>query len=82
MPTIKHLTKKQKAKSDKVIKLLEELSKEGITFYMNSTPQLQIGFCRTTDNIDFDVWSDFTQSEDYDKFYSPLNNIRLESYAY
>lgn len=80
---IKKLTKKQISKADKVIKILEQLSSEGITFYMISTPFLKIGFARTTDNIDMEDFQDFQNTNKNDGvLYFPYNNVRLESYGY
>jgi len=79
----KKLTYSQKKKADRVIKMLEDLSSQGITFYMNSTPNLQIGFLNNAHvNMDYDEWMAFINTKDGEKYYSPSNNIVKESYGY
>lgn len=79
----KHLTKKQKNKADKITKLIKELADENITFYMNSMPDLQIGFLRDADSIDgFDDFFNFlNKSKDSNMYYSPRVRLKLDGYA-
>jgi len=79
----KYLTKKQKQKADRIIRLLKELSDENITFYMNSTPDLRIGFLRDAQTVD--DYDRFLKFVNYDKnrymYYSPNMRLLLGSYA-
>lgn len=80
----KYLTKTQQKKADKVIELLLKLSEEGVTFYMNSMPSLEIGFMRNGEDVsEYDEFFDFINfSDDSDMYYSPAaQGLKLESYG-
>lgn len=78
----KYLTKKQKVKADKIIKLLKELSDDNVSFYLNSMPHLQIGFLKNAEDVDgYDNFFDFLNSEKGDMYYSPHIRLKLESYG-
>ena len=81
---IKNLTKKQKAKADRIIKLIGDLNAEGVVFYMNSMPDNQIGFLRGGANLDsYEEFFDFLNHEDLGEYYSPssVGNLFLEGYG-
>ena len=79
----KYLTKKQKQKADKIISLLKELSDENITFYMNSVPDLRIGFLRDAQTVgDYDSFVNFVNyDKNRDMYYAPNARLLLGSYA-
>lgn len=79
----KYLTKKQKLKADKITKLIKELSDENITFFMNSMPDLQIGFLRDSHDVDgYEAFFDFVNhNKDRYMYYSPNVRLKLDSYG-
>ena len=66
---MKHLTKLQKKKADKIIKLCTELYSDGVITIMASTPDNRLGFYRSDKRLEFDEF--IKACNEFDAVYFP-----------
>lgn len=83
----KKLTASQKKKADKIFKLLAELGDENVTFFMNSTPHLQLSFLRNHDTeMDMYEYQDLYNWNNEGDIYEPKvedsSKFKLECYGF